>query len=141
MRHLLALAAALFLWVSLAHAESLSAGDKSTFQTIITGQLEAFRADDGARAYSYAAPMIRRTFPTPDTFMAMVQKGYPPVYRPRSYRFGEAGLNASGSPIQRVTIEGPDGITYEAIYTMEQQPDGTWRINGCALVRSPELGA
>lgn len=141
MRHLLALAAALFLWVSLAHAESLSAGDKSTFQTIITGQLEAFRADDGARAYSYAAPMIRRTFPTPDTFMAMVQKGYPPVYRPRSYRFGEASLNASGSPIQRVTIEGPDGITYEAIYTMEQQPDGTWRINGCALVRSPELGA
>ena len=95
MRHLLALAAALFLWVSLAHAESLSAGDKSTFQTIITGQLEAFRADDGARAYSYAAPMIRRTFPTPDTFMAMVQKGYPPVYRPRSYRFGEASLNAS----------------------------------------------
>lgn len=141
MRRLLALAAALFLWVSLAHAETLSDGDRTAFQTIITGQLEAFRADDGARAYSYAAPMIRRTFPTPDTFMAMVQKGYPPVYRPRSYRFGETGLNASGSPIQRVTIEGPDGITYEAIYTMEQQPDGTWRINGCALVRSPELGA
>ena len=73
--------------------------------------------------------------------MAMVQKGYPPVYRPQSYRFGKAELSASGRPIQRVTIEGPDGITYEAIYTMERQPDGPWQINGCALVWAPELGA
>lgn len=141
MRRLFAVLAALFLSISLSQAQTLSDGDRSAFQTIITGQLEAFRADDGVRAYSYAAPMIRQIFPTPDNFMAMVQKGYPPVYRPQSYRFGKAELSASGRPIQRVTIEGPDGITYEAIYTMERQPDGTWQINGCALVRAPELGA
>ena len=94
---------------------------------VITGQIEAFRADDGARAYGYAAPMIKQIFPNPDVFMDMVRQGYQPVYRPQSFSFGEAGFSASGRPIQRVTVVGPDGITYEAIYTMERQPDGSWQ--------------
>lgn len=141
MRRFLAVLAALFMSISVASAQSLSEADKSTFQSIITGQIEAFRADDGARAYSYAAPMIRQIFPTPETFMRMVQQGYPQVYRPQSFRFGDAGFSASGRPTQRVSIVGPDGMSYEAIYTMEQQPDGTWAINGCAIVRAPDISA
>lgn len=141
MRRFIGLLLALFMLQHEASAQTLSEGDKSTFQSIITGQIEAFRADDGERAYGYAAPMIRRIFPNPEVFMGMVRKGYAQVYRPQSYRFGEAGFSASGRPIQRVTIVGPDGVTYEAIYTMELQPDGTWQINGCAIVKAPELGA
>ena len=141
MRRLIILLIALFMAQQPATAQTLSDGDKSTFQSIITGQIEAFRADDGERAYSYAAPMIRKIFPNPETFMAMVRQGYAQVYRPQSYQFGAAGFSASGRPTQRVTIVGPDGISYEAIYTMEQQPDGSWQINGCAIVRAPELGA
>lgn len=141
MRHLITFLLALFMLQQPATAQSLSDADRSAFQSIITGQIDAFQADDGARAYEFAAPMIRRIFPNPDMFMAMVRKGYPQVYRPQSYRFGEAGFSASGRPTQRITIVGPDGISYEAIYTMEQQPDGSWQINGCAIVRAPELGA
>jgi Domain of unknown function (DUF4864) len=68
-----------------------------------------------------------------------VRKGYPQVYRPQSFRFGVAGPDAAGRPTQRVTIVGPDGQTYEAIYTMERQPDGAWQINGCMLVKAPGL--
>ena len=141
MRHLIIFLLALFMLQQPATAQSLSDADRSAFQSIITGQIDAFQADDGARAYKFAAPMIRRIFPNPDMFMAMVREGYPQVYRPQSYRFGEAGYSASGRPTQRVTIVGPDSISYEAIYTMEQQPDGSWQINGCAIVRAPELGA
>lgn len=122
-------------------AESLSADDEAAFRSIITDQIDAFRVDDGARAYSHAAPMIRQIFPNPDLFMNMVRQGYQPVYRPKSYSFGKAGLSASGRPIQRVTLVGPDGQTYEAVYTMERQPDGTWQINGCAIVRAPDISA
>ena len=141
MRRFIFLLLAIFLFHQETSAQSLSDADRSTFQSIITGQIEAFRADDGAAAYGYAAPLIRRIFPNPDAFMGMVRKGYQPVYRPQSYRFGDAGFSASGRPIQRVMLVGPDGLTYEAIYTFEQQPDGTWQINGCAIVRAPELGA
>lgn len=122
-------------------AADVSDTDRHAFERIISGQIDAFRADDGPRAYGYAAPMIKRIFPRPDLFMDMVMKGYPQVYRPQSFRFGEATTDPAGRPIQRVTIVGPDGFTYEAIYTMEQQPDGTWKINGCALVKLPDASA
>ena len=41
-------------------------------QTTIDSQLKAFSADDGNTAYSYAAPNVKRIFPTLDTFMSMV---------------------------------------------------------------------
>lgn len=137
----LTLCAMFFFLVISARAESLSENDKMSFQSIITGQIEAFRADDGRRAYDYAAPMIRKTFPTPEHFMAMVKRGYPQVYRPQSFKFGVAGPDAAGHPTQHLTIVGPDGYTYEAIYTMERQPDGTWQINGCKLLKIPGLSA
>ena len=140
MRFMIALLALVML-AAPARAESLNDQDKAAFQGIITSQIEAFRADDGPAAYAFAAPVIRQIFPNPDVFMNMVRQGYQPVYRPQSFSFGEAGFSASGRPIQRVTVVGPDGMTYEAIYTMERQPDGSWQISGCALVRAPDLGA
>jgi hypothetical protein len=119
----------------------VSDADQTEFKRIISGQIDAFRADDGARAYSYAAPNIRQIFPTPDIFMQMVKQGYKPVYRPRSFKFGQAGDDPYGRPSQRVTLVGPDGKTYEALYSMERQPDGTWRIQGCTLLQVPGLDA
>lgn len=141
MRLLLAVLAAWLLLMAPARAESLSDSDKQTFRDVITRQIQAFRAEDGAAAYSHAAPAIKQIFPNPDIFMNMVRQGYQPVYRPQSFRFGDATLSASGRPIQRVSIVGPDGLSYEAVYTMERQPDGSWQISGCAIVRAPELGA
>ena len=130
-----------FHLAGMAAAEEPAAGGGVQFQSIIAQQLEAFRADDGARAYSYAAPNIRRMFPTPEMFMSMVKQSYMPVYRARSYRFGETVTDPLGQPAQRVTITGPDGKTYEALYSMERQADGTWRINGCTLLQAPGLDA
>lgn len=131
---------ALFVFLSLpAQAEDLSAQDKSAFQAIISDQIAAFQADDGAKAFGFASPGIQSMFPNPLLFMDMVKRGYQPVYRPQSFTFGESGINPAGRPFQKVTIIGPDGLTYEALYSMERQPDGSWKISGCALVRAPDV--
>src|SRR5690349_16297680 len=101
---------AVFLTFTIAvRADSLSPADEAEFRAVISDQIAAFEANDTARAYSHAAPLIRQNFPDPERFMGMVRQSYPPVYRPKSYSFGKAGLSASGRPIQRVTILGPDG--------------------------------
>jgi hypothetical protein len=115
--------------------------DRAEFQRIISEQIAAFRADDGPRADSYATPSIKRIFPSPEIFMRMVRQGYSPVHRPQSFRFGEAALDPLGRPAQRVTLVGPDGRTYEALYSMERQPDGSWRIDGCTLLEIPGADA
>ena len=124
-----------------AATEAPAASDRAAFESVITQQLEAFRADDGARAYSYAAPNIRQIFPTSEIFMAMVKRGYLPVYRAQGHRFGATVTDSLGQPAQRVTLTGPDGKLYEALYSMQRQPDGTWRISGCTLLEVPGLDA
>jgi uncharacterized protein DUF4864 len=122
-------------------ADSISATDKAEFQRIITAQITAFRADDGPAAYDFAAPVVRNIFPTPEIFMAMVKQGYPQVYRPQSFNFTEALIDPMGRPAQKMTVVGPDGKSYTALYSMEKQADGTWRISGCTLLEIPGLDA
>ncbi len=114
----------------------IAEADRQVFRDIIAGQIAAFQRDDGATAYGYASPTIQGLFPGVDRFMAMVRLGYQPVYRPRSVTFGTVAETARG-PEQRVFVTGPDGRHWLAIYTLQKQPDGSWRINGCVLTEDP----
>ena len=140
LRSVLAVVLLAFMSVA-ALAQSISETEKTEFQRIITAQISAFRADDGPAAYSFAAPTVRNIFPTPEIFMSMVKRGYPQVYRPQSFNFTEALIDPMGRPAQKMLVVGPDGKTYEALYSMEKQPDGTWRISGCTLLEISGLDA
>ncbi|HEY5130083.1 MAG TPA: DUF4864 domain-containing protein [Bradyrhizobium sp.] len=115
-------------------APACAADDVAAAQSVIRSQAEAFSHDDAAAAYGYAAPAIQNLFPQPDIFMAMVRNSYAPVYRHKSFEFGEARV-ADGKIAQRVHIIDADGIPWEALYTLEQQPDGSIRITGCVLLK------
>ncbi len=108
-------------------------------QSTIDSQLKAFLADDGALAYSYAAPNVQRIFPSVDIFMGMVESGYQPVRKPKNYAFGKVQEMSGTSIVQQVMILGPDGKDYEAVYTLELQPDGVYRITGVSLRTSNAL--
>jgi hypothetical protein len=111
------------------------ADDIATAQTVIRAQEQAFIRDDAAAAYSHAAPEIRQIFPQADIFMQMVRQGYAPVYRHKSFEFGEA-RSANGRIAQRVHIVDDNGEAWEALYTLEQQPDGSLKITGCSLLKA-----
>lgn len=131
------ISAALFL-LALTAAGNAGEAEVNAAQSTIDSQMKAFLADDGALAYSYAAPGIRQIFPTVEAFMGMVTNGYMPVRRPQNYAFGK--VEEMGARIvQQVLIVGPDGKDYEAVYTLELQPDGVWRITGVSLRASNAL--
>ncbi len=71
--------------------------------------------------------------------MQMARQGYQPAYRPRSYAFGEL-TRIDDKLVQPVEIVGPDGVPVTALYIMERQPDGSWKIGGCVLTRAPGQG-
>jgi hypothetical protein len=120
----------------LALASPAGAGDDVTAaQAVISAQAEAFSHDDAASAYSYAAPAIHGLFPQADIFMFMVQNNYAPVYRHRGFEFGEARVEG-GWIAQRVHIVDANGEAWEALYTLEAQPDGSFKITGCSLLKA-----
>ena len=125
-------------------AASLAAGptwaqaapDAAAIRDVIGSQLDAFLADDGQRAWFYASPGIQQMFRTEDIFMGMVRNGFQPVYRPKSRAF-EALRDTATGPEQDVRLTDAAGEEWIAIYSMEQQPDGSWKIAGCRLVKAP----
>ncbi|MBO04272.1 MAG: DUF4864 domain-containing protein [Chloroflexi bacterium] len=117
---------------------SISTSDRAAIRTVIEQQLDAFQRDDAKAAFALAAPGIHYTFRTPERFMIVVKRGYKPVYRPRVVEFRDIQEVDGIGPVQSVYFEGMDGDSVIALYPMQRQPDGSWRINGAHLVRSDE---
>jgi len=111
-----------------------AANDIATAQGVIRSQEQALARDDAAAAYSYAAPAIHEIFPQADMFLQMVQHGYAPVYRHKSFEFGESRVEGSRIA-QRVNIVDDKGEAWEALYTLETQTDGSLKITGCTLLK------
>ena len=107
---------------------------------MIRDQIAAFRVDDAARAFGYASPGIQAKFGTAERFLEMVRSGYAPVYRAEDLAFGEIAIE-NGIPVQAVEIHTLEGEGVLALYLMERQPDGSWRINGVLMTRLPERSA
>ncbi|GIL01575.1 MAG: hypothetical protein BroJett030_14740 [Alphaproteobacteria bacterium] len=115
-----------------AMAQNIAEADARAVQSVIDSQIGAFRAGDDQKAYSFAAPGIKAVFPTVERFMAMVKGGYQPVYDPQSYRFGR-NLLVGDQVHQEVIITDRQGKLWQAVYTLSQQKDGSWKITGVKL--------
>jgi hypothetical protein len=130
-------AAALICIAAPVHAED--AADRAAINAMIADQLEAFKRDDGAAAFSHAAPMIKQQFVDETSFMEMVKRGYQPVYRPRDYEFTELKQTNLGLT-QTVRITDGIGEIWNALYRVEKQSDGSWKISGVWLFKLPQVG-
>ncbi len=130
---------AVMLWAVSAAAQTapVSEADEARIRAVVADQLAAFQRDDANAAFAVASPSIQQRFQTPGIFMQMVKTGYAPVYRPRKVEFRDLA-DAEGIPVQRVYLVGPDGVPVIALYPMERQADGSWRIDGCYLVRADD---
>ena len=126
----------MLLAVSFASAPKAQTAD---VQDVISAQIEAFRADDFEKAFTYASPTIRGIFGTSERFGVMVRQGFPMVWRPGAIRFLEFRPNAGGTD-QLVLIRDAEGVFHTLKYEMIETPEG-WKINGVQFVGAPELGA
>jgi hypothetical protein len=111
------------------------ADDIGPARSIISAQEQAFARDDAATAYGFAAPGIQSFYRSPDGFMFMVRNSYAPVYRHRSFVFGEVKV-LEGKIYQDVQIIDADGAAWDALYTLETQADGNLKISACILKKA-----
>lgn len=136
MRRLIAVPFAAFVILMIgvfAPASHAQTGPDTAVQEVITRQLDAFKRADGAAAFAFASPTIQGLFGDMSTFLGMVERGYPQIFRSRSAKFLKLAI-VDGRLVQNVLIEGADGSVITAAYEMIEI-DGQWRINGVSLAR------
>jgi|SRR4051812_16844609 hypothetical protein len=116
-------------------------GARAAARAVIARQEQALGRDDAQTAYDQAAPAIRALFPNADLFIGMVRNQYRPVYRHRSFVFGEARDTEPAGVIQAVAIQDEYGVDWTAEYSLVRDADGQWRITGCRLIKAPGTSA
>jgi Domain of unknown function (DUF4864) len=111
------------------------AAEWETIRNVVTSQRQALVAGDGERAFAFATPALRRQYGSAEAFMRMVRRGYQALVDARYVELLE-GAVIDGSTIQPLRLVMPDGAVLVALYTMERQRDGSWRIAGCVIAPS-----
>lgn len=115
-----------------------AAAQEGPIRETIQSQIDAFLADDFARAFTYASPNIKGIFGTPENFGAMVKNGYPMVYRPAEVEMGEL-REIAGNLWQRVRVVDQAGAAWYLDYMMIESAEG-WQINAVQLLPAPDVG-
>ena len=133
MRHFL-MAAALSAAVALP-----AVAQDGPIEDVIQGQVEAFRAGDMEGAFAFASPGIRRLFGSPERFGAMVEEGYPMVWRPSEVRYLDR-RELGSTVIQKVLMRDAAGVPWVLDYQMIECPDG-WMIDGVRIERANDMSA
>jgi hypothetical protein len=123
-----------------ASAAEVSRDDAQAIRSVVAEQLDAFARDDATRAFSLATTEIRTQFGTPEAFINMVRTAYPVVYRPKMTQF-ERPETVEGRIVQPVRMTDEQGRVWIALYAMQREADGRWRISGCQVARLPGLQA
>ena len=116
-----------------------AAAQEGPIRSTIESQIQAFQADDFARAFTFASPTIKGMFGTPENFGAMVKQGYPMVYRPAEVQMMEL-REVAGALWQRVRITDQAGAGWYLDYMMVETAEG-WQINAVQILPAPDVGA
>ncbi|WP_417726931.1 DUF4864 domain-containing protein [Roseovarius sp.] len=124
----------LCLALTLGLAHPLRANEAA--RAVISAQLEAFLAQDVARAYSYASGFIQQKFSSPEQFGAMVRDGYPMVWAPSDVTFLDP-KEIAGKLWQNVRLRDAAGAGWIVEYEMIKTDEG-WRINGVRVHAAPD---
>ena len=105
---------------------------KEKFQTVIRGQLAAFRKGDFAAAYKFAAAGIREQFPLAE-FEAMVKSSYPSIAKNTDAVFGLT-LDDGDKAVVNVRVVGEKDESASYQYLLQREGE-EWRIGGVYKLR------
>ena len=117
-------------------ALALPAKANEDIEKVISNQIDAFLADDFETAFTYASPMIKGIFGTPERFGQMVRQGYPMVWRPSEVNF--LSIDRRGKELwQNVMVRDAEGALFILEYQMIPGETG-WLINAVRVRKATE---
>ena len=110
---------------------------KSELTAVIDAQLAAFRADDYAKAYTFAATGIKDLFTQAD-FEGMVRKSYPVIAHSTSVDYGMA-FDTGEEAVIYVRVQNTGTRADGQFQYMLKKENGAWKIGGVAEVKPEGL--
>ncbi len=98
---------------------------------VVKQQLEAFKINDADKAYYFAAPLIKKQFEDPKSFMKMVEENYEPVSNPKNFYFIKSKFS-NNEIYHQLQIISQSNQSYIATYSLVFYKK-EWKISGCII--------
>jgi hypothetical protein len=118
-----------------ARADTLTGPDVQLVQAVVSAQLKAFSNEDAEAAFAAAKPEVRKSIGDPSRFLDLVRGNYPMVYHPAGFAFLAPQVEHD-QVLQAVALRDADDKTWIALFTLERQPDHSWRIGACIVAEN-----
>jgi hypothetical protein len=135
MARLAAVGFACWLGVAAAAPTAPTAVEWQAIREVIAAQRAAIIAGEADKAFGYASPGIQQQFGDAASFLAMVDAAYAALESARYVEFLE-GAMIEGIVVQPLRLIDADNTVRVALYTMEKQAGGEWRISSCRIAPS-----
>lgn len=116
-------------------AAPIPADDAASIQAAIRGQLHAFSEDDAESAFELNTASIRSQMGSAENFLRVIKEEYSPIYRHLVVIFS-APQALGDAIVQIVRLTDRDSRVWLAIYNMERDMTGNWKIDGCQLLQT-----
>lgn len=118
--------------------DGVSPADEVAIHAVVQTQLDAFAEDDAVAAFELATVDTQTKVGSAENFLRMVKKHYNPIYRHQIVIFSRPEVIA-GETIQLVRLTDRDSHVWLAIYHMQREMDGTWKIDNCHLLETTSI--
>lgn len=125
-------------WHSAAAAEDILQADRIAIRQVVQSQLKAVANDDADAAFALATTDTRKVLGDSDSFMQLIKKQYAPIYRHQRAIFS-LPEKIAGAMVQVVSLTDSDNSVWVALYQMQREPDGNWKIAGCTLLQTKNV--
>ena len=116
-------------------AAPLPPDDVAMIQEAIRGQLHALSEDDADSAFELTSASIRSQMGSPENFLRVIKEEYAPIYRHLGVIFS-APQALGDAIIQIVRLTDRESRVWLAIYNMQRDMIGNWKIDGCQLLQT-----
>jgi len=122
-------------WSSAAAVDAITHADAIAIHETVQSQLEALSNDDAASAFELATPEKRMQIGNADNFLRLIKQEYDPIYRYQRVIFSRPEI-LHGDAIQVVRVTDGYSRVWLAVFWMQQDENGSWKIDGCQLLQT-----
>ena len=130
----------LILCVAVGHAAAQQAQPSVAHAVtqVVQSQLNAFAQDDAETAFKLSTASTRQLIGTPNELLSVIKHKFAPIYRHSKAIFAKPEI-INRSALQIVHLTDADNLVWIAIYQVEQEADGIWRVDGCQLFETRSI--
>lgn len=125
-------------WGMAAAGSGISKEDRIAITSVVQLQLQALADDDADTAFALATADTRTKLGNSATFLQIIKQKFGPIYRHQRAIFSQPEV-IGGHTLQAVRLTDGDSSVWLAIYLMQREADGKWKIADCKLLETTSI--